>query len=160
MYPFFILILSLVPWSLEYQPALYDMRVVVHEHPYCDGSYLSGAWTGPDRVIRLCPAPGDPWAWLALHESQHIMASTYLPDTNFDLFSKVAIKSLEYGDYTDDQVRTAKYILTYGSHELHAELPWITGGKLHPSLQRWYPWLDLTSRIATPQELAPRTIFE
>ena len=142
MYPFFILLLSLVLWRPEYHQALYDLRVIVHEYP-CDAA----AWTGPDRAIHLCPAPGDRWEWLGLHESQHIMASTYLPDMNFDLFSKVAMKSLEYGDYTDDQMRTAKYILTYGSHELHAELPWITGGKLHPSLQRWYPWFDLTSWV-------------
>ena len=138
MYPFFVLLLSLVLWRPEYHDVLYDLRVIVHEYP-CD----AGAWTGPDRAIHLCPAPGDSWGWLGLHESQHIMASTYLPDTNYDLFSHVAMKGLRGGDYTEGQVQLAEYYLTYGGHELHAELPWITKGQLHPSLQRWYPWFNL-----------------
>ena len=144
MYPFFILILSLVLWRPEYHQTLYDVRVIVHEYP-CD----YGAWTGPDRAIHLCPAPGDYWPALGLHESQHIMASTYLPpNMNFDNFAYIAMKSLHEGDYTDEQVRQAEYYLTYGSHELHAELPWITGGRLPPFVQYWYPWFDLTSWVA------------
>lgn len=138
MYPFFVLILLLAPWRPEYHQALNDMRVVVHERP-CD----SGAWCGPNYDMHLCPAPGDRWDWLGLHESQHIMAYTFLPDTNFDLFAHVALKSLREGDYTERQIHLAEYLLTYGGHELHAELPWITEGKLHPALQRWYPWFDL-----------------
>lgn len=138
MYPFFILILALAPWKPEYHQALFDLRVIVHEYP-CD----SAAWTGPDRAIHLCPAPGDQWEWLGLHESQHIMASTYLPDTNWDIFAIVAMKALREGDYTREQIQLAEYILSYGSCELQAELPWIVQGDVPPELQRWYPWFGL-----------------
>ena len=140
MYPFFILLLALAPWKSEYHQALFDMRVVVREFP-CDWA----AWAEPDRTIYLCPAPGDRWEWLGLHESQHIMAWTYLPDINWDLFAHVAMKALYNGDYTDEQIALAEYYLTYGGGELHAELPWILHGDLPSSLQQWYPWFDLSS---------------
>jgi len=138
LYPFFVLLLSLAPWKAAYYDALTELRVIVHEYP-CD----SAAWTGPDRAIHLCPAPGDNWGWLGLHESQHIMAGTYLPPMEWDIFASQAMKGLREGNYTAEQIATAEYILSYGGHELHAELPWITHGDIPPNLQRWYPWFDL-----------------
>ena len=138
MYPFFILILTLAPWKPQYHAALFDMYVVVHERP-CPAA----AWAVLDEgEIHLCPSPGHQWEWMGLHESQHIMAARYLPGTNFDVFSHVAMKALREGDYTDDQIWRAEFQQSLGGHELHAELPWITGGKLPPALQRWYPWFS------------------
>ena len=152
MYQFFILILSLAPWRPEYLHTLYNIPVIVHESPCREGA----AWTGPDRAMHLCPASAGRWGWMGLHESQHIMASTYLGPTNFDIFSRVAMKSLYEGDYTEEQRGLAKYLLSYGGHELHAELPWITEGKLHPALQRWYPWFVLGHHGLVPLRKIPR----
>ena len=145
MYPFLLtLVLMLMPWKPEYYHAVLRLEIIHEQYP-CD----HGAWIGPDQIIHLCPAPGDRWDWLALHESQHIMASTYLPpNMSFGNFAYVAMKSLREGDYTDEQIRQAEYYLTYGEHELHAGLPWITGGRLPPSVQYWYPWFDLTSWVS------------
>lgn len=151
MYPFFILILALAPWKPEYHQALFDLHVIVHDYPYC-GDYSPGAWTLPDRAIHLCPTPGDYWPWLGLHESQHIMASTFLGYRNYDVFAKLAMQELYNGPYAEEQIDLARYYLSYGSHELHAELPWILHGELPPSLQPWYPWFQLSSGVAPSQE--------
>jgi len=139
MYPFIlVLVLSLAPWRPEYRQALLHLEIIHEEYP-CD----VGAWVGPDQIIHLCPAPGDRMDWLALHETQHIMASRYLPYTNWDIFSRVAMKALKTGGYSQEQIDLAEYILSYSGHELHAELPWIVQGDLPPQLQRWYPWFEL-----------------
>lgn len=161
MHPFFILILAMAPWRPEYQQVLFDLRVIVHEYPYCDGIHRPGAWVSPeDYVIHLCPTPGDHWEWLGLHETQHVMAWTYLPEQNFDVFSRVAMKALRTQGYTDDQIVLAQSRISYGAAELHAELPWIVHGDIPSCLQRWYPWFDLSqsSGVASSEELAARAI--
>jgi hypothetical protein len=147
MYPFFLLLIALAPWKPEYYATLNEIHVIVEQYP-CDYA----AWTGPDRAIHLCPAPGDYWPWLGLHESQHIMAGMFLPPLSkdgWDEFGRVAIAALtdgQYpaGPYTPAQLADAEYILTYGGHELHAELPWIVRGDIPANLQAWYPWFDLS----------------
>jgi len=138
MYPFLILLLSMAPWKPSYQTGLFNVRLFVHEYP-CDAL----AWTGPDRNIHLCPGPDHDWRRFGLHETQHIMASTYLGYTDFDIFARVAMQDLYNGDYTLKQIEEAQYYLGYGAYQLHAELPGILYGDIPSSLQSWYPWFDL-----------------
>lgn len=157
MYPFFILILSLAPWNPAYVDALYHMGIEVHNRP-CPSS----AWTGPGQVIHLCPAPGDDWGRLGLHESQHLLAGRFLqsPAVRWERFAPEVMAALKGGQYKSGHTEWAQDVLQYGDFELHAELPWILHGEIPPELQAWYPWFDLgpSLRITSSQENAPRPI--
>jgi len=82
--------------------------------------------------------------WVLLHESQHVLCTKYgIGDSDWDKFTRVAMKAVRKGNYSRAEIREAKYMATYGGHELHAQLPWIVRGDIPPCLQRWYPWFEL-----------------
>ena len=82
--------------------------------------------------------------WVLLHESQHVLCTKYgISDSDWDKFTKVAMRALRKANCSPQQARDAKYMATWGGHELHAQLPWIMKGDIPAVLQSWYPWFDL-----------------
>jgi len=109
-----------------------------------------GAWMGHDQRIHFCLGePANYYPMATTHELQHWFYYTQLRGKvwNWDKFGYVAMAALYQGDYTTDQLNEdeARYFYSQGGHELHAQLPWITKGKIPPSLQDYYPWFDLES---------------
>jgi hypothetical protein len=122
----------------EYQDSVAKLQLVIEAEP-CDYA----GWTGPDKRIHICATPGLNPAWVASHEMTHILAGHNLPgNTDWDAFSRKAIEALRREPYTMAELSQAKYMATYGGQELHAELPWIVGGEIPGSLERYYPWLE------------------
>jgi len=133
--------LTWLPWKAEAAKILTHAEIVVYEW-YSERPYAAA--NGPDKIIYWLPLPQDRAVGDLLHESQHYLACQYgMHEWDWDKFQRLAMRELRRGDYTREQVLEAKYIASYGGHELHAELPWITKGEIPPCLQRWYPWFDL-----------------
>jgi len=127
------------PIKPEYHDSVAKIQLVIESQP-CDYA----GWTGPDNRIHICATPGLNPAWIASHEMTHILAGHNLPrNTDWDRFTVKALSVLRQERGYGSEYLLAKYMAEYGGHELHAELPWITGGRLPPALQHWYPWFDL-----------------
>jgi len=115
------------------------IRVKTYHNFTLDSRPFAIAFDG--KVIHWYPVIGSDIMGDVVHESQHYLASKHgMGHTDWDKFAKVAIRALRDGNYQKEQVLDAKYMLTYGGHELHAELPWIVKGDIPSCLAPWYPW--------------------
>ena len=105
-----------------------------------------GAWLGHDQRMHICFGEHSGYYLHAtVHELQHWFCSTQLRGEiwDWDEFADEAMAALYEGDYTEEQIAMLEYALQFGGHELHAEIPWWTRGKIPPCLQEYYPWFDL-----------------
>lgn len=137
-----LLVLSLAPWRPNYWPRVLGLQILHHYELPCGALAW---WQASDETIHLChPYQGQlQWGPIALHESQHAMATLYLSEPDWEGFGHQAIKALNSTRYSDEQRWRADASLSLGGHELHADLPLITAGRIPSSLAMWYPWFWL-----------------
>ena len=100
------------------------------------------------KVIYWYPVVGTDMVGDLVHESQHWLACRHgFTKADWNKFGRIAIKALRSGNYEKPEIFDAKYILTYGGHELHAELPIIVGEDIPSCLASWYPWFKLGAKV-------------
>lgn len=136
---FMLMMTMWLPWRTEWLPTVGKAPLDIHMG-------CQGAWLGKDEHIHICLGEqAGYYPQAVIHELQHWLCSTQTDGQPWDWekFGRLAMRSLREGDYNRDQIHEAKYFLSYGGHELHAQLPWITRGKIPPCLQDYYPWFDL-----------------
>lgn len=134
--------LSWLPWKASAAEDLAKVKIHIYEGQTVQARPYAAAYAG--GTIYWCPVVGDAAIYDLLHESQHYLVERYgLTHVNWRKFKRVAMRTLRKGDYSREQILTAKYVASYGAGELHASLPWIAEGRLAPVLQRWYPWFQL-----------------
>ena len=129
-----------LPWRPEAAEELAKVQIQVHRG-YDTASRPYPAALTYDLVIHWYPCMGDRPIGDLLHESMHYLASKHgMGHNDWSKFARVAMRELKRGDFDRTMIRDARYYLSYGGHELHAELPWLTRGQIPAKLAPWYPW--------------------
>ena len=150
-----LLILWSLPWQGRYWLDVGALPIYTECADHQDSVGPVGYYDDEARAIELCPHPLL-WPELrhaVIHEAQHHMqlsAALAGHPVRYEAFNRAVLNELDHGRYTEDTRAVVRGLIAADAtgratvySELHAELPWLLGMDVPPSLRSWYPWFDL-----------------
>ena len=157
MHPYLFIVLLSLPWNWQYFLVGLDSQAWCHRAAPAGFPERIGWYDGEIHIVD-CRFDAETQRRY-VHELDHHLTHYYGID-HYDWSEFLSVVENESLNWNEHQRNSAQAMFDYGgAFELHAELSNILDGQLPASLQPWYPWFDLISWIATPQEDAPGPVL-
>ena len=146
MHPYLLMVLLSLPWNWQYFPVALDSKVWCHRAAPAGFPERIGWHNGEIHIVD-CGFDKETRRRY-VHELDHRLTRYYGID-QYDWSEFLSVVANESENWNEHQGDSAQAMIDYGGPlELHAELSNILDGRLPSSLQPWYPWFDLSSRVS------------